>query len=90
VKNIFTRHGNGVVKNFVCPTNRAVNGWGQNQPTPATLTEFLSNCYLGTTVNRCFYFKDRNEIEPEGHELHICKAVEQQEAPSGHPIAVMV
>ena len=44
------------------------------QPTSFTLTEFLFDCHnLDATVNRCFYCKNRNEVE--GHELH---PIEQQ------------
>jgi hypothetical protein len=85
VANIISLHNSA---NAESPTKTgAISVRGQNQPTPAILTEFLSDCYCLDTPRKCFYCKNRNEIE--GHELHICKAVEQQEAPTGHPIEVV-
>jgi hypothetical protein len=72
-------------RNSVSPKIAAVNGWGQYQPTPTTLTEFLSGYYYLGVPCKGFYCENRNI---KGRELQ--HTVERQEAPLGHPIAVMV
>jgi hypothetical protein len=65
-------------RNSSSPKIAAVNGWGQNQPTPTTLTEFLSSYYLDEPARKGFYSKNGNV---KGQELY-CHA--EQQVPSGH------